>query len=416
MTLPAEGPWRLERRDLLIVLLLVFLAALTRLPRLGTPDEEVFDEVYHARSALEYVQGRSPTDWVHPPLAKLLIGVGVWAGGYHPSAFRLPSAVAGILLAPTFYLLARRLLATERAALLATAVLLTDGVYLVQSRMAMTNVFAVLFQVAAAFFVLDAIRRPIVPAGRALSAGLFLGLALSTRWTSLWAGAFLAAVVLAVRGRRLWRGRELALAALAGLVLPCVLYVCSYAPWMLQGHDLGDVLQTQHAIWRYHADLRAEHPYFSAWYTWPWLYRPTWYFFAKSGASARAIIAVGNPALWWAAVPVTVWALVAGARGRDGRLLFSALGFCALYLPWAVSPRQLNFSHYLFEALPYACLSLGVLLDRAWDGARAALARGYVLLALLLFVAAYPVLTAIPLPAALLDGTLRRAILAGLHL
>ena len=414
MTLSTDASWRPGRRDLRIVLLLMLLAALCRLPRLGTPPKEVFDEVYHARTALEYVEGRPPTDWVHPPLAKLLIAVGIRAFGYHPWAFRLAPAIAGILLAPMFYLLARRLLTTERAALLASVVLLTDGVYLVQSRTAMTNVFAVLFQVAAAFFVLDAIRRPILPLGRTLAAGFFLGLAISTRWTSLWAGAFLAAVILAVRGRRLLRPRDLALTVLAGLVLPAVLYLSSYVPWIIQGHGLGDVLRMQHDIWRYHSDLRAVHPYFSAWYTWPWLYHPTWYFYAKSGASARAIIALGNPALWWATLPVTAWALVTGVRQRDGRLLFSGLGFCALYLPWAVSPRQLNFSHYLFEALPYACLSLGALLDRAWEGRQASLARGFVLLAVLLFVATYPVLTAMPLPAALLDGTLRHAILSTL--
>ena len=83
----------------------------------------------------------------------------------------------------------------------------------------------------------------------------------------------------------------------------------------------------------------------------------------------RGIVAIGNPALWWVSVPVTLWALVTGARGRDPRRLFSGLGYCFLYLPWGISPRTLNYSHYLFEAIPYACLSLGTLLDRDWDGA-----------------------------------------------
>ena len=70
-----------------------------------------------------------------------------------PWAWRLAPALAGIALAPIFFLLARRTLPTERAAVLATVLLLTDGVYLVQSRTAMTNIFAVLFQVASALFV-----------------------------------------------------------------------------------------------------------------------------------------------------------------------------------------------------------------------------------------------------------------------
>ena len=80
------------------------------------------------------------------PTAKLLIAVGVWLFGYRPWAWRLVPALAGVALAPVFYLLARRVLVTDRAAVLATVLLLCDGVYLVQSRIAMTNIFAVLFQ------------------------------------------------------------------------------------------------------------------------------------------------------------------------------------------------------------------------------------------------------------------------------
>jgi dolichyl-phosphate-mannose-protein mannosyltransferase len=395
MRLPSPGP----RRDLAVALLLALVAAVFRLPRLGVPGEEVFDEVYHAKTALQYLNGESPIEWVHPPTAKLLIAVGVWLFGYVPWAWRLLPALAGIALAPVFYLLARRALATERAAVLASVLLLADGVYLVQSRIAMTNIFAVLFQVAAALFILRAALRPQLSAADMALAGLFLGLALSTRWTSLWAAGFLGVVLLAVRRLRLIKPRELALTLLAFLVLPAAIYVLSYVPWLRQGHALKELWPLQKAIWRYHADLRATHPYFSEWYTWPWLYRPTWYHFKQTGETIHGIVAIGNPALWWASVPVTLWALGTGARARDPRRLFSGLGFCALYLPWGISPRTLNYSHYLFEAIPYACLSLGSLLDRGWDGRWAPLARGYVALVVVLFFFFLPFLIALPVPA-----------------
>ena len=395
MALPPPGP----RRDLAIALLFTLVAAVFRLPQLGTPGEEVFDEVYHAKTALQYLNGEPPTEWVHPPTAKLLIAVGVWVCGYLPWAWRLMPALAGIALAPVFYLLARRALATERAAMLATVLLLCDGVYVVQSRIAMTNIFAVLFQVSAALFILRAALRPRLSAPDMLAAGLFLGLALSTRWTSLWAAGFLGLVLLAVRRLRLIKPRELLLTLLAFVALPVGIYLLSYWPWMRQGHELSELLPLQKAIWRYHADLRATHPYFSKWYTWPFLYRPTWYYFKQTGETIRGIVAIGNPALWWASVPVTLWALVTGARDKDPRRLFSGLGFCALYLPWGISPRTLNYSHYLFEAIPYACLSLGELLDRAWDGRGAPYARLYVGAAVFLFFFFLPFLIAIPIPA-----------------
>ena len=187
--------------------------------------------------------------------------------------------------------------------------------------------------------------------------------------------------------------------------IPVTLYVLSYVPWMRQVDPwhtrLLELPEHTRAVWRYHAGLRAEHPYFSSWYTWPWLYRPTWYYFhqtTEAPVTVRGIVALGNPWLWWASVPVTVWALVTGLRARDPRRIFSGLGFACLYLPWGVSPRTLNYGHYLFVAIPYACLSLGMLLDRYWDSRRG-LARGYLALVVVTFLFFYPFLAALPVPA-----------------
>ena len=388
-------------REARLLLVVVLAAAIFRLPGLSYPTEEYFDEVYHAKTALQYLHGQDPTEWVHPPTAKLLIATGVALFGYQPWAWRLAPALAGILLAPVFLLLARRVLATERAALFATLLLLQDGVYLVQSRIAMTNVFAVLFQLLSALLLLRAVLEERLGLRAMSLAGLALGLALSTRWTSLWAWGFLGLVFLAVRGRRAFSGRELALAAFAFLALPAAVYLLSYMPWMRQGHSVWDVLRTQRDIWGYHANLTASHTYFSPWWTWPALYRPTWYFWFSGEGSVRGIVALGNPGVWWAAVPVSLWALWSGIRWRDARRVFCGAGFFLLYVPWGLSPRTLNFSHYLFESIPYACLSLGILLDRRWDEGQALLARGYVVLVAVLFLLFLPFLTAMPVPTAI---------------
>ncbi len=211
MKLPAPG----KRRDLVLALIFAGVAAVCRLPRLGFPPEEIFDEVYHAKAAWSYLQGEAPVEWVHPPTAKILIAAGVYLFGYHSWAWRLAPALAGIGLAPVFFLLARRVLETERAAILATCLLLCDGVYLVQSRTAMTNIFAVLFQLGAALFVVKSALSERLPLGGMTAAGLFLGLALSSRWTSLWAVGFLGLTFLAVRRRRLLSPWELTLAVMS---------------------------------------------------------------------------------------------------------------------------------------------------------------------------------------------------------
>jgi dolichyl-phosphate-mannose--protein O-mannosyl transferase len=325
-------------------------------------------------------------------------------------AWRLPPP-RRIAIAPVFFP-SPGALHTERAAILASVLLLADGVYLVQSRIAMTNIFAVLFQLAAALVLLRVALAEKLSGRDMVLLGTFLGLALSTRWTSLWATGFLGLALLAIRGRRLLRPREMALTALAFAVLPIAFYALSYAPLLEQWHGRGEfadargaverLAREQRNVWSYHANLNATHPYFSKWWTWPWLYRPTWYFFENKNDVVRGIIAVGNPLIWWLSVPAAAWALVTGARARDSRRLFAGAGFCLLYLPWGLSPRTLNYGHYLFEAIPYACLSLAMLLDRFWDepeGPGSPLARSYVTAVVAIFLVFVPLLTALPVPA-----------------
>ena len=78
-----EPPRRLDRLDLLLLIGLVLFAFLFRLWRLDLPRHTHFDEVYHARSATEWLADwqegwtRDTYEWTHPPLAKYLIAAGI---------------------------------------------------------------------------------------------------------------------------------------------------------------------------------------------------------------------------------------------------------------------------------------------------------------------------------------------------
>ena len=156
------------------------------------PREEVFDEVYHAKTALQYLQGENPTEWVHPPTAKLLIAIGVWLFGYEPWAWRLLPALAGIALAPVFYFFARRVLASERAALLASVLPpLRRRVPRPEPHRDDQHLRGAVPDRGRACSSCARCWRSGCRLKGMLLAGLFLGLALSTRWTSLWAWGFL---------------------------------------------------------------------------------------------------------------------------------------------------------------------------------------------------------------------------------
>ena len=74
---------RLDRLDLVLLIGLVLVAFFFRLWRLELPRSMHFDEVYHARSATEWLADwqegwtRDTYEWTHPPLAKYLIAAGI---------------------------------------------------------------------------------------------------------------------------------------------------------------------------------------------------------------------------------------------------------------------------------------------------------------------------------------------------
>lgn len=383
---PAAVPWVWERRDGLWMFILTVVTTVLRLWGLDHPNEMIFDEVYHARAANEYLHGIKPNEWVHPPLAKLLIAIGVYFNGMNSFGWRIVPVIAGALLVPVFYLLAKRMFGHRGWAIAATFLLCLDGVYFVQSRTAMTNIFATLFQVTALtglyFYWLECKNNRHSPLATRLlwGTGLAISLALATRWTSLWGYGFILTwlglrEILPRReqGTGIWKvppfdWRFWAHSIPAFIILPGVVYLLSYVPYMLQGHSVLEVITMQGDIWRYHANLRDPHPYYSAWYSWPFLVRPTWYHFHDfRNGTLSGIIALGNPAIWWASLFAAGWAVWQGFKRRFLPLFFAGTAFFFLYLPWGISPRQLNYNHYMFEAIPYAVLAITFFLKELWE-------------------------------------------------
>ena len=116
--------------------------------------------------------------------------------GSHAFAWRLPGVIAGVLMAACLYVLARILFARRSVAVAVAALTLLDGMFFVQSRIGMNDVYVGLF-VVAAYTVFAAVwthwwrgraafwfAMPII--------GVLLGLALASKWVAAYAiGALL---------------------------------------------------------------------------------------------------------------------------------------------------------------------------------------------------------------------------------
>ena len=481
---PAGEPWRQRLRTgpgpggWLATLAVTLLAGLLRFVRLDLPYAEgtrgkVFDEIYYAcdaenllRYGVEHATLSDPDDAavagsctptgggafvVHPSLGKWAIALGMKAFGVTPVGWRSAAALAGTLTVLVVVRAGRRLTGSTLLGCLAGLLLALDGLHLVQSRIAMLDVFLGLFVVTAVWLVVeDARRRQQAPGGLRAAllgsrwrwvAGLVLGLAVATKWSGLLAvlaGGLLVVGAEAWLPASSWRQRlARVLAAVAGmvvsfLVLPFLVHLASYAGFFANYEEsyagakaCGDAVACDHGAlerldtwWgfqgelvRYHQDLEATHSYRSSPAGWPLLLRPVLQYregcpssgtledrpcVVEPGEKAE-ILGVGNPAIWWPALlayPLLAWRAVRRRDPAAGAVLVVLL---SLWLPWFAAGKP-GYLFYLVPAVPFVALALAVVLGavrrpRLRTGAMVGLA----VLAVVVFAFFYPVLTGAPL-------------------
>jgi len=156
-----------------------------------------FDEIYFARSAYEYIHGIDTMEWVHPPLGKLIMMIPILLFGMSTFSYRLMGTIAGIIMIPVIYILAKKIFKNSKWALLAGILMTFDSFHFAQTRMGTVDSFLVLFIMLAALFMYQYITLDKDVSLKkktknlALS-GLFMGCAIATKWTGLYAAMALA--------------------------------------------------------------------------------------------------------------------------------------------------------------------------------------------------------------------------------
>lgn len=404
---------------------LLFAAALALYCfHLRIPEGYIYDEVYHAYTAAEYVRGnpdaylwdtRAPRPnvaymWNHPPVGVWLIAGGIRLWGDNSFGWRFGAAVfgaAGIALA---YLLALRLTGRRAIAALAAALLLVDGLYFVQSRTGMLDVFGTFFMMAAILFFHRYLTATPPRVGRELTfTGIFLGLAIATKWSAAYPSACIGLVVLV---RTLFPGPErrrtsssrngllLSLVEVAlGLVLvPAAIYVLAYVPFFAVGHDWSQFVELQRQTLYYHSHLRETHAYASSWWSWPLALRPVWYYVAYLDNWISNIYTNSNPLLSVTFVPAAVVVTIAWRQARNPAWLALIVGFFGQWLPWALVPR-IAFAYHFLPATPFGCIAVAALLGILWSRGVAGRTACVVYVAAVVgaFLFFYPIYAAVPL-------------------
>lgn len=425
----ALRPWR-DPHPLagwLVTAVVTVLGAVTRFWSIGAPTGKQFDEVYYATQAqelLRYGYESNPGFMfiVHPSVGKWAIALSSAIFGDNEVGWRVAPAVAGTLSVLLVVRIARRMFRSNLLGGVAGLLLTMDGVSLVQSRVALLDIFLQLF-VLAGFGALvvdrDQFRARLArliadgadlragvpalgPRPWRLLGGIGLGLACGVKWSGLSFWLLFAALSLlwdrgalksaGVRGswraalRRSWLGGIGSL-----LIAPVAIYLFTWLGWWAgenswnrhwaDTHRVGGVdallpgwLQSlanyHHVAYNFHIGLSSPHPYQSTPWSWWILGRPISYSYygtaqgvddhATCGAAkcASETLLIGTPLMWWAFVPVLLWLAWHWATTRDWRAAAVWVAVAAGWAVWLKNTDRTMFLFYMTPLMPFLVLGL----------------------------------------------------------
>ena len=191
-------------------------------------NEMYFDEVYHARTALENIEHLKPYEITHPPLGKVILSVGIRIFGMNPFGWRCMGTLFGVMMLPLMYLLAKRMFHRPLFAFIPTALFALDFMHYTQTRIATIDSYSVFFIMLMYYFMYqytetnynrDSLGKSLLPL--ALS-GVAFGLGAATKWLCIYAGAGLAVILGIQVAKRYneYRYARIALAEDSGTPLP----------------------------------------------------------------------------------------------------------------------------------------------------------------------------------------------------
>lgn len=452
-------------KDLVILAAILFFALATRLWRLSVPAGFYFDEIYHISAAQLLTQGRildafspllsnqeglPPFDWLHPPLAKYFQAAALAIWPLQAWAWRLPSVLISLLTVLLFYFLCRIVLRLflvqikDKAAkqisgtvsLATTGLLVVSGLFLMQSRLAMNDVFALFFELLFLllyfhYYRLSQERQALERRSKLylLALGISAGLALACKWTT----ALPYAALLLWELWRLWRfyskpklraqrWRQLPFLVFSLLLTPAFIYFLTYLPFFLDGGSYPDFFRLQQTILHSHLSNPNSHPYASPALTWPLNWRPVWYWTDPSlisdGTWTSNIYLLENPllSLYFLGGLVLILAklLLGGkkffsiSQGERPLLYLLLILNLSSFLPLQLVERPLFLYHYLLT-LPFNLLLSAYLLLKVLAPLPPAKQKAYLFnfLAwpLVFFLLYYPHWVALPVPQAFANAT-----------
>lgn len=383
-----------------------------------------FDEIYHARTAYEYLNGLTAYENTHPPLGKILISLGIVFFGMTPFGWRFVGTLFGVLMVPLFYVWIKNLFGKTRLAILGTLLFSFDFMHYTQTRIATIDTYGVFFTILMYWFMYrfistdfqDKAHKQLIPLALC---GLSFGLGIASKWTAFYAATGLVLLYffyLVLQGKALFGlgekkryfqrlGLILLVSVLFFVVAAGAIYYFSYIPYaagMQKPLSWSVVWQNQTGMFNYHKGVDATHSYASRWWMWLVNARPILYYLEYLDGGLRSSFgAFLNPVVCWAGLIALGFLAVRFVKRRNDPIaLYILIGYLAQLLPW-IPITRITFAYHYFPSMIFLVLALTKTFDD-WAVRAPGSRRPMILLtagSVGLFFLFYPVLSGLTIPA-----------------
>lgn len=376
-------------------------------------DQSMFDEVYHARTAYEFLHHLPIYENTHPPFGKTLISLGINLFGMNPFGWRIVCAVAGILMVPTMYLFAFFMFRKTSAASFATILLCTGFMNFTLARIATLDILVAFFVILMFAFMFGFIKA--LEKRKNLKqqffwlflCGLSTAAAIATKWTGIYAAVGIAVIYFVYvyqyiggyRGIKRQRNYLVKLAIgsiLFFIVMPLTVYTLSYLPFTKVYTDKG-LIQTAidngKLMLRYHSVTVFDHPYSSEWYEWLWDKRPLLDSYTTLKEGKISVVATFiNPLLCWGGFAAFFYQFYLWKTKQSKNACYLIFAYGSVMLPWLFIHRTV-FIYQYFLGMLILILMIANSFYYCEKGKKYGVVMGVA--SILLFILFYPVLSGI---------------------
>ncbi len=357
-----------------------------------------WDEIYFVRTAEQTLKLESPSQWDHPPTSKLIMAASIAVFGHNPFAWRVPGVIFAALGILLIYFFAKRVFKSSRAGLTAAFLLTFEFMHFVEARIAVPESFILFFVIAMFYFFYRYWEDPGRNGKYLFLSLVFFGLGFSTKWHVMYGLVGMVLLLIVLKWRKPVIRKNEVLWFVGGCVAAVAIYMLSYVTYFLAGHGLGDFWRMQWDIYRFHAHLAASHPASSPWWSWPLMLRPVWMYVGSFDGSTGYISTLGNPALWWAGIPVMLATFWLAIRHRNKIAIFISIPFLAQWLFFAPISRVV-FIYHFFPNVLFMILAITLWIQWLWDKYKWGkwAVAGYLVLYVACFALFFPVISGLPM-------------------